>query len=96
MRRMSTQMFNVIIGMLQSNPDGLSSIEIYNNLVDHGKFKRQLPAMSSIGSVLKGMSKVGVRNTGSTYERTLTSGVRKVSVWTLDINRYNQWRNNNE
>mgnify|MGYP003117994603 FL=1 len=96
MRRMSTLMFEVIIGMLQSNPDGLSSVQIYNNLVDHGRLSRQLPAISSIGSVLKGMSKVGVRNTGSTYERSNTSGVRKVSVWTLDINRYNQWRNENE
>ncbi len=96
MRKMNTRMLETIVGMLRQNPNGLSSVEIYNNLADSGKFYRHLPAMSSIGSVLKGMSPVGITTNSSRYERTNTSGARKVSVWTIDVDKYNQWRNKNE
>lgn len=91
MRRMVPMMFEAIVGMLQASPDGLSSVEIFNNLVAHGKLKRHLPPASSIGSVLKAMSKVGISNTSSCYVIANTGGKRKVSVWTLDADRYSQW-----
>ena len=91
MRRMVPMMFEAIVGMLQASPDGLSSVEIFNKLVAHGKLKRHLPPASSIGSVLKAMSKVGISNTSSCYVIANTGGKRKVSVWTLDTDRYSQW-----
>jgi hypothetical protein len=78
-----------VAAILMEYPDGLSSYEIYNHLADDSRNGRWLPSRNSIGPKLRaigGMTKIGK----STGYSSMTS--RKVVVWSLDIERFKEWR----
>jgi len=79
-----------VVVLLLANPKGLSSYEIYNRLADDRRNTRWLPARNSIGSRLAGIC--GVENTGKQTGYSSTTS-RQVVLWTLNIDRFNEWRN---
>ena len=70
-------------------PRGLSTIEIYSKLLDVGKGRQWIPARSSMGSRLSSIP--GLVQMGFSRGYTIVTS-RPISVWTIDVDRYNAWR----
>ena len=75
--------------LLIANPEGLSSYEIFNQLVDSDLNIRCLPTRNSIGPRLKAIG--GLEKTGTSTAYTTVS-TRSVVVWQLNIEEYIKWR----
>tara|TARA_R110000765_G_scaffold40511_1_gene87122 strand:+ start:88 stop:375 length:288 start_codon:yes stop_codon:yes gene_type:complete len=75
--------------LLIANPEGLSSYEIFNQLVDSDLNIRWLPTRNSIGPRLKAIG--GLEKTGTSTAYTTVS-TRSVVVWQLNIEEYIKWR----
>lgn len=79
-----------VMKLLEDNPEGLSSYDIFNLLADT-KTPRWLPTRNSIGSKLKAIGGVQKKGSATGYS-AMTS--RKVVVWVLDVEKFNRWRYN--
>jgi len=75
--------------LLVANPQGLSTYEIYNKLADDTRNTRWLPSRNTIGSKLVGIGGF-VKSGTSTGYSSMTS--RRVVLWTLDIDKWVEWR----
>ena len=90
MKRKQLHIFaDKVAAMLLENPKGLSSYEIYNRLADDRSNIRYLPARNNIGQRLSSI--VGLWQAGTDVGYSLTN-TRRVVLWRLDIERFNEWR----
>ena len=78
-----------IARLLANNPQGLSSYEIFNQLVDSNLNSRWLPTRNAIGPKLRSIG--GLQKTGTSTAYTTVS-TRSVVVWTLNMQDYIKWR----
>lgn len=82
-----------VYDLLTQHPEGLSSYEIYNRLADDNRNTRWLPSRNAIGSRLSAIG--GFVKTGkATGYSSMTS--RRVTMWTLDVEQWREWRGINE
>lgn len=75
--------------LLIANPEGLSSYEIFNQLVDSNLNSRWLPTRNSIGPKLRAIG--GLEKAGKSTAYTTVS-TRSVVVWRLNMKEYIKWR----
>lgn len=75
--------------LLIANPEGLSSYEIFNQLVDSNLNSRWLPTRNSIGPKLRAIG--GLEKTGTSTAYTTVS-TRSVVVWRINMEDYIKWR----
>lgn len=79
--------------LLEANPEGLSTYEIYNRLADDRRNTRWLPSRNAIGSrmaAIGGFIKAGE----ATGYSAMTS--RRVVRWQLDVDKWTRWRTRDE
>ena len=84
---MKHQIFrDAVAALLQNEPEGLSTLQIRDRLFEQ-KF-RSVPAHAAFGGAVKkvpGVFSVGSVRTGSTFNRLQ-------KVWSIDIDKYKEWR----
>ena len=84
---MKHQLFrDAVAALLQNEPEGLSTLQIRDRLFEQKL--RAVPAHSAFGGAVKkvpGVFVVGSMRTGSTY-------ARNQKVWSIDIDKYKEWR----
>ena len=78
-----------VAALLTEFPEGLTSTQIYDRLVDDHRNGRLLPSRNAMGSRLSAM--VGIEKAGYGVGHSAMT-TRRVVLWCLNAERYARWR----